>query len=78
MASRQKETTIVAFAKTLSFTAVHFTVAFAVVYALTGSLLLGGAVALIEPTCNIVAYYLHERAWAAFGMPRLRPGTMPV
>jgi uncharacterized membrane protein len=59
--------------KTLSFAAVHFAVAFAVVYALTGSLLLGGAVALIEPACNIFAYYLHERAWAAFALHRFRP-----
>jgi uncharacterized membrane protein len=53
----------VAVAKTLSFAAVHFAVAFAVVFALTGSALLGGAVALTEPACNIVAYYLYEKAW---------------
>lgn len=49
--------------KTLSFAAVHFTVAFAVVWALTGSWMIGGLVALIEPACNMVAYMLHELAW---------------
>ena len=53
-----------ALAKTLSFAVVHFAVAFAVVYALTGSVMLGGVVAMVEPACNVVAYYLHEKAWA--------------
>lgn len=50
--------------KTLSFAAVHFTVAFTIGYLLTGSVLVGGALALIEPACNTVAYYFHEKAWA--------------
>jgi uncharacterized membrane protein len=35
--------------KTMSFAAVHFTVAFAVGYLLSGSVLVGGAIALVEP-----------------------------
>lgn len=50
--------------KTLTFAIVHMTVAFAVVYVMTGSLVLGGAVALIEPLCNTIAYFFHERVWA--------------
>lgn len=50
-------------AKTLSFAAVHFTIAFSVGYLITGSLALGGAVALIEPLCNSVAYFFHEKFW---------------
>lgn len=50
--------------KTLTFAVVHVTVAFSVVYALTGSLLAGGLVALVEPACNTVAYYFHEKVWA--------------
>ena len=50
--------------KTLSFAAVHFTVAFTIGYLLTGSVLVGGTMALIEPACNTVAYYFHEKAWA--------------
>lgn len=50
--------------KTLSFAAIHFTVAFTIGYLLTGSVLVGGAMALVEPACNTVAYYFHEKAWA--------------
>lgn len=50
-------------AKTISFAAVHFTVAFGVGYAMTGSMLVGGALALVEPACNTVAFRLHEKVW---------------
>jgi uncharacterized membrane protein len=50
--------------KTLSFAAVHFTVAFTIGYLLTGSVLVGGTMALIEPACNTIAYYFHEKVWA--------------
>ena len=53
--------------KTLSFAAVHFTVAFSLGYLMTGSLLIGGALALLEPALNTVAYYWHERAWQRWG-----------
>jgi len=49
--------------KTASFAAVHFTVAFSVGYALTGSALVGGAIALVEPAVNTVAYFIHEKVW---------------
>ena len=49
--------------KTMTFAAVHFTVAFTVGYAMTGSVLVGGAIALVEPAINTVAYYLHEKVW---------------
>lgn len=53
--------------KTLSFAAVHFTVAFTIGYLLTGSVLVGGTMALIEPACNTIAYHFHEKAWARYG-----------
>ena len=53
--------------KTISFAFVHFTVAFSLGYLLTGSVLVGGALALIEPAVNTVAYHLHERAWNRWG-----------
>ena len=53
--------------KTLSFAVVHFTVAFSLGYLLTGSLVVGGALALLEPALNTVAYYWHERAWSRWG-----------
>ena len=53
--------------KTISFACVHFCVAFVVGYLMTGSVAVGGAVALVEPLCNTFAYHLHEKAWARFG-----------
>lgn len=50
--------------KTVSFAIVHFTVAFSVGYLMTGSLLVGGAIALVEPAINTVAYHFHEQVWS--------------
>lgn len=50
-------------AKTLSFAGVHFTVAFSVGYLISGSWAVGGAIALVEPLCNTVAYFFHEKLW---------------
>ncbi|MBU2885570.1 DUF2061 domain-containing protein [Gilvimarinus agarilyticus] len=49
--------------KTMTFAVLHFSVAFLVTYALTGDLLIGSAVALIEPAINTVAFYFHEQVW---------------
>jgi len=49
--------------KTCSFAVLHFSVAFSIAYLLTGSMLVGGLMALIEPACNTVVFYFHERAW---------------
>ncbi|MGD8926100.1 MAG: DUF2061 domain-containing protein [Thioalkalispiraceae bacterium] len=49
--------------KTISFAAVHFSVAFAVGYLMTGSVLVGGAIALVEPFVNTIAYHFHEQVW---------------
>jgi uncharacterized membrane protein len=49
--------------KTLTFGALHMTVAFSVAYLLSGSLVVGGAIALVEPAINTVAYFFHEKVW---------------
>lgn len=49
--------------KTATFALVHFSVAFSVAYLVSGSLLVGGAIALIEPIVNTLAYHVHERVW---------------
>lgn len=49
--------------KTLTFAALHFTVAFALGWAFTGSWLVGGALALVEPACNTVVFHFHEKVW---------------
>lgn len=50
--------------KTLTFAILHMSVAFTVVYLMTGNAMAGGLVALIEPACNTVAYHFHEKVWA--------------
>lgn len=50
--------------KTMSFAITHFTVAFAVTYLLTGDLLLGSLVAIVEPLVNTLAYHIHEKVWS--------------
>lgn len=50
--------------KTLSFAVVHFTVAFALSWLLTGSIVIAGALALLEPLVNTVAFYLHDAYWS--------------
>ncbi|MCW8196077.1 DUF2061 domain-containing protein [Proteobacteria bacterium 005FR1] len=59
-------------AKTITFAIMHFIIAFAVAYLLTGSLVIGGAVALVEPAVNTVGFYFHERAWRLFEAGHLR------
>lgn len=59
--------------KTLTFTVMHFIIAFSVAYALTGSKAVGGLVAAVEPLCNSVGFYFHEKIWKRFekdGAPR--------
>lgn len=59
--------------KTLTFACVHFTVAFAVAYALTGSVAISSALAVVEPLVNTGAYYLHERVWSVLQSRRSAP-----
>ena len=41
----------------------------------TGSVPIAGALALLEPMVNTVAYLLHERAWARFTPGRPAPAS---
>jgi uncharacterized membrane protein len=49
--------------KTISFTIMHFSIAFTVAYLLTGDLLVGSLVAMVEPAVNTVGYIIHEQVW---------------
>ena len=60
--------------KTMSFAVVHFAVAFTVGYLMTGSVLVGGAIALVEPAVNTVAYHFHELVWSRI---RKQPSSEP-
>lgn len=50
--------------KTVTFAMTHFTVAFTVAYLLTGDILIGSLIAMVEPAINTVAYFFHEKIWA--------------
>jgi uncharacterized membrane protein len=49
--------------QTISQVALHMSVAFGVMYALTGSVTFGGVAALVEPICNVALLPLHDRVW---------------
>jgi uncharacterized membrane protein len=49
--------------KTFTFAILHFCVAFSVTYLLTGSIVIGGTVALLEPAVNTIVFYFHEKVW---------------
>ncbi|WOT05223.1 DUF2061 domain-containing protein [Shewanella youngdeokensis] len=49
--------------KTITFAILHFSVAFTITYLLTGSVVIGGAIALIEPAVNTIVFYFHEKVW---------------
>ncbi len=49
-----------------TFAVIHFWVAFSVAYVISGDVLIGSLIAMIEPTLNVVAYYFHERLWMRY------------
>ena len=51
-------------AKKMSQVAVHMTVAFAIMFAMTGSVVMGGLAVIIEPVINVTLLPYHERFWA--------------
>ena len=50
-------------ARTISQIAMHMAVSFGVLYVLTGSVVVGGAAAVLEPVCNVILLPLHDRIW---------------
>ncbi|MFT2097150.1 DUF2061 domain-containing protein [Marinomonas sp. 2405UD66-6] len=52
--------------KTITFAVMHFSIAFTVAYLITGSFIVGGLVAIVEPAINTVAFYFHEVFWNKF------------
>jgi uncharacterized membrane protein len=65
-------------AKTVSFAAVHFTVAFSIAYLLTGSIGIASALAVVEPLANTVAYYFHEKLWQRVSDAKVAMPKAPV
>lgn len=62
--------------KTITFALTHFTVAFTVAFLLTGDILIGSLIAMVEPAINTVAYFFHEKFWARRER-QARPAPMP-
>lgn len=60
--------------KTMTYAALHFTIAFSVAWLLTGDILVGGLVALVEPAINSVAYFFHEKFWSAYQQRKVAGG----
>jgi uncharacterized membrane protein len=63
--------------KTITFTLMHFCIAFSVTYALTGSVAVGSLVAAVEPLCNSVGFYLHEKIWKRIEGNKTARATIP-
>ena len=63
--------------KTLSFAILHFSVAFTLGYLFTGSLLVGGMLALVEPATNTVVFHFHEKVWKRIEARRARDDLPP-
>jgi len=51
-------------AKKTSQVITHMAIAFAIAYALTGSVLFSGMAIIIEPVINVLLLPFHEKAWA--------------
>jgi len=57
--------------KTFSFLALHLIVGFTVAYLFTGSWMIAGGIALVEPLVNALVFFFHERAWESRDRPAL-------
>src|SRR3712207_9108970 len=58
------ERAMVTAARKLSQVTTHMAIGFAIMYAMTGSLVFGGMAVLVEPVINVLLLPLHERLWA--------------
>ena len=64
--------------KTISFGIMHISVAFLVIWAMTGDWRIGGVTALVEPAINTLAYHFHEKIWKKNGGRDAAPGMGQV
>lgn len=61
--------------KTISFGILHYTVAFTVVFVISGDILASTLVGAIEPAVNTVVFHFHEIVWTRHGRTLRRLGT---
>jgi uncharacterized membrane protein len=64
--------------KTGSYYVMHMAVAATVVFAVTGDVWVAMTLSLLEPAVQAVAYFFHERAWAARDAAPAIPGASPA
>jgi len=64
--------------KTMTFAILHFSVAFTITYLLTGSIVIGGTVALVEPAVNTVVFYFHDKVWKKIESEKLAAESKTV
>jgi len=55
--------------KTATFAVLHMSTAFTVAWVMTGDVMVGGAVALVEPAINTVVFFFHEKVWQRLQNP---------
>ena len=55
--------------KTATFAVLHMLTAFTVAWVMTGDVMVGGAVALVEPAINTVVFFFHEKVWQRLQTP---------
>lgn len=64
--------------KTITFAITHMSVAFGVGWLMTGSAAVGGALALVEPLVNTVAYFFHEKIWERYKQLKKPEQLQPI
>jgi uncharacterized membrane protein len=64
--------------KTITFAAIHFTIATLVAFSLTGDFLLGSLIVMVEPSVNTGAFYLHEKIWQKVAFLKRRESITQV
>ena len=49
--------------KTITYLVIHLSIGFGVAYLFTGSVVIAGGIAIVEPMVNAVAFFFHEKVW---------------
>ena len=49
--------------KTVTYLVIHLSIGFGVAYLFTGSVVIAGGIAIVEPMVNAVAFFFHEKVW---------------
>ena len=62
-------------AKTASYYCIHITVAACVAYAVTGNLIASLTLSLLEPTVQMLFFFVHEKLWEHKAQRAVRPAA---